>query len=93
MPATNGGRSGAAYERLKRQVWREERVCWLCGKPVDKSLPHTSRWSKSLDHVLPLHRGGAMLARSNARLAHRTCNVSRGNVTRKHGARRQSRDW
>ena len=63
-----------AYRLLARRVRREEQTCWLCLEPIDMTaLPRSPR-SWSLDHVIPLARGGAPLDRGNARAAHLGCN-------------------
>lgn len=57
---------------------RDEWVCGLCLKPVDPNLRHPNPFSASLDHILPLTRGGAH-ALSNVQLAHLRCNTAKGN--------------
>jgi hypothetical protein len=57
-----------------RDVYERDRwICQLCFRPVEQHLKHPDRWSASLDHVIPLARGGAH-TRSNAQLAHLHCN-------------------
>lgn len=81
-----GVRSSHGYLLLRRRVRREEDVCWLCGKSINKALPYkdpttgqVNRWSWSLDHVVPIdERPDLALDRSNARAAHVTCNNARG---------------
>lgn len=61
-----------------QKVWdRDQGICHLCGDPVDASLRHPHPLSKSLDHVVPLARGGHH-AMSNAALAHLICNIRKG---------------
>lgn len=96
--ADNRGRTGRPWERMKREVWATETHCWLCGRWVDQSLPWRNPWSRSVDHVMPLAEGGNPLARTNLRLAHRRCNVVRGNLARKRKRRAShlgalSRQW
>jgi hypothetical protein len=80
--------------------------CWLCHKPVDKSLPGTHAWGPSADHEVPLMLGGPELVRDGAvlHLAHNRCNAARSNRLRArlgpHGLQRAararrttSRDW
>ena len=67
-----------AYRLLCRRVRLEERTCWLCLRPIDMTAAPRTRWSWSLDHVIPINRGGAPLDRSNARAAHYGCNSARG---------------
>jgi 5-methylcytosine-specific restriction endonuclease McrA len=78
-PRVRKGRGGRPYRRLQAQVFREETHCWLCQGYVDQTLPHNHNWARSLDHIIPLTQGGDPLARTNARMAHRVCNIARGN--------------
>src|SRR5690606_9978743 len=50
--------------------------CWLCGRKVDMSLPYPHPRSASIDHVVPLSKGGDD-TRANVRLAHLGENVAR----------------
>jgi len=56
---------------------RDKWICHLCGKKVNKRLKSPHRMSASIDHVIPLARGGGHTYR-NVRLAHRGCNSSKG---------------
>jgi 5-methylcytosine-specific restriction endonuclease McrA len=71
-------RVGRPWKRLRAQVVAEEGYCWLCEQDVDKSLAYPHPMSPSADHVIPICRGGAVFDRQNLRLAHLTCNQSRG---------------
>lgn len=57
---------------------RDKWQCHLCGKRVGKKLAHPHPRSASLDHVVPLTKGGAHDP-ANVRLAHLGCNSSKGN--------------
>jgi 5-methylcytosine-specific restriction endonuclease McrA len=85
------GRTGHAWRRLCAQVYAEESVCWLCGNTVDMSAAPRTPQSRSVDHVIPLTRGGDPLDRANLRLAHYGCNARKGN--RPARRRRTSRQW
>lgn len=61
-----------------RDKWR----CRLCGKKVNKSLRHPHPMAQSLDHVIPISRGGEH-SYANTQLVHLICNVRKGNKTRK----------
>ena len=76
--STNGHRR----RQLRARILEEEDVCWLCGKPVDKSLPHGLPGSAEVDEVQPVSLGGSPFDRTNCRLAHRLCNQRRGNGLR-----------
>lgn len=91
MPRSKG-RVGRPYRRLRQQVVAAGTHCELCGEPVDKTLRFPHPMSPSLDHRLPLSRGGAPLARANAGLAHLGCN-SRKRDGRRPKAHRTTREW
>lgn len=59
---------------FERDIW----LCGLCSTPVDPDLSHPDPMSPSLDHILPLSKGGTHTY-ENVQLAHLTCNVSKGN--------------
>ncbi|WP_082956441.1 HNH endonuclease signature motif containing protein [Mycobacterium sp. E787] len=71
---------------LRAQVLAEEDVCWICGRPVDKTLHWLDPWSAVVDEVVPYSKGGSPYARTNVRLAHRRCNARRGDGTRQRAA-------
>jgi 5-methylcytosine-specific restriction endonuclease McrA len=57
-------------EIFERDNW----MCQLCGKRVDKHLKRPNPLSASLDHIVPLSKGGSH-SRANTHLAHLTCNL------------------
>ena len=82
--ATNPRRAnGHRRDQVRARVLREEDTCWICGQPVDKALPPLLPGSPEVDEVVPVSLGGSPIDRANCRLAHRLCNVRRGNGTRK----------
>ena len=60
-------------EIFERDGW----ICQLCDAPVDRLLSYPDPGSASLDHIMPLSRGGHHV-RSNVQLAHLFCNLSKG---------------
>ena len=56
---------------------RGEYRCGLCGDPVDMDVAYPDSLSPSLDHILPLSKGGAHVP-ENVQLAHLGCNVAKG---------------
>jgi 5-methylcytosine-specific restriction endonuclease McrA len=48
-------------------------VCYLCSEPVDLDIPRTSRMGATVDHILPLAKGGSDEF-ENLQLAHWICN-------------------
>lgn len=70
----NRGRIRAIVHRIYK-YWRENgRICYLCGKPIGAVS------EASLDHAVPLSRGGASSV-ANLGIAHRRCNVIKGIMT------------
>jgi 5-methylcytosine-specific restriction endonuclease McrA len=60
-------------------VERDGAICQLCLTAVDLSLPHRHPMSLTLDHIIPLAKGGNHSA-DNLQVAHWRCN-SRKNAT------------
>lgn len=57
---------------------RDDWQCWLCGDAIDKSLRWPNRYYRSIDHVVPLSRGGTHTY-DNIRITHWICNVRKNN--------------
>lgn len=57
-------------EIFERDGW----VCGICREPVDAELVAPSLMRRSLDHVIPIARGG-LHSRANVQLAHLLCNL------------------
>ncbi|MFI2084333.1 HNH endonuclease signature motif containing protein [Streptomyces rubiginosohelvolus] len=72
-------RNGRPYRRLVAAVKALGDPCARCGQPIDPTLNARSGWSFTLDHIVPLSRGGSLLDPANARSMHRRCNSARGN--------------
>lgn len=76
-PRAEDTRQVAPRSGLLRQVKGGQ--CWLCGRNVNrKERRHGHPGAPSVDHVIPLSRGGTH-RQSNLRLAHVFCNQTKGN--------------
>ena len=53
-------------------------ICGICHEKVDSTLRYPDRMSVSLDHIVPISRGGQH-KRANVRCSHLICNITRGN--------------
>lgn len=59
------------------EVWvRDLGICWICEHPVDPTLRHPDRMRRSLDHVIPIAKGGPHTM-NNVAIAHLRCNISK----------------
>ncbi|MFJ4990054.1 HNH endonuclease [Streptomyces sp. NPDC088732] len=76
-------RNGRPYRSLTARQRAKGLPCWWCGQPIDYTIvglaAQRSAAAFTLDHELPLSRGGDLLDEANARSAHRRCNSARGN--------------
>ena len=86
-------RNGRPYRRLCAWLRAQRLPCWLCGPEIGYDLDARHPLSFTLDHEIPLSRGGNLLDPHNARPAHRRCNSSKGNRTPTPTPVRSSRRW
>lgn len=59
---------------LNRDCW----VCQICGRKINKKLKWPDPYSKSIDHIVPLSKGGAD-APVNLQATHLRCNMGKNN--------------
>ena len=59
-------------------IERDGNLCRLCDTEIDLSLARNSRWGATIDHIIPLSKGGADEL-DNLQLAHWICNIKKGN--------------
>jgi 5-methylcytosine-specific restriction endonuclease McrA len=57
---------------------RDGQRCHLCRRLVDMALKGTAKWGPTIDHLVPVSRGGTNDP-ANLALAHRYCNTRRSN--------------
>ena len=67
------------YEKNRKRIFATQTVCALCGKPVDFSLKSPHPLSATIDHIIPLDKGGHPSDIDNLQLAHRCCNRAKSN--------------
>ncbi|MGA6159604.1 HNH endonuclease [Stenotrophomonas sp. NPDC087984] len=72
-------RNGRPYRRLVASLKAAGHPCWICGYSIPPGLDARHPLSFTLDHVVPLSKGGDLTDPANARSAHRRCNSARGN--------------
>lgn len=72
-PDRQPGNRGA-YEAARAKILKTQTICGICGKPVDLSLKYPHPLSPTIDHIIPVSKGGHPSDISNLQLAHRCCN-------------------
>jgi 5-methylcytosine-specific restriction endonuclease McrA len=70
-----------ADEVLERDGWRCEVPVCRCpeGREIRADAPYRSQWHATIDHIVPLSRGGSDDP-DNLRAAHHSCNASKGDL-------------
>ena len=64
----------ASYEKAKKIIYGSQCNCGICGRPVDFDKKFPDPWSATLDHIIPISKGGAPADLENLQLAHLQCN-------------------
>ena len=64
----------SAYQKARARLLAEGEVCAICGMPVDKSLKFPHPMSASIDHIIPISKGGHPSDPGNLQLTHLVCN-------------------
>lgn len=68
------GTHRTAYERNKKRILATQKICGICGKPVDFSLKYPHPMSATIDHIIPVAKKGHPSDINNLQLSHLTCN-------------------
>lgn len=68
------GSSRTQYLRNKKRIIESQCICGICGLPVDKTLRYPNPMAPSVDHIVPVVRGGHPFDMDNLQLAHWRCN-------------------
>lgn len=63
-----------AYEKARQKILKTQTHCGICGKPVDFSYTYPHPLSPTVDHIIPVSKGGHPSDINNLQLAHRCCN-------------------
>jgi 5-methylcytosine-specific restriction endonuclease McrA len=89
------GRDGRSWRKFVALCKRElPPVCHLCGGMINMGLHHNDPMAWTIDHRVPLAKGGAPEDLNNAAPAHRRCNSMKGaKENYQHKKPKQSRPW
>lgn len=71
---------GASYrQRRATAIANSGGMCCLCGEAMNLSVNGRHPDGPTLEHLLPVSRGGSGVDPANLSASHRRCNTSRGN--------------
>lgn len=68
------GQHRTQFEKNKRIILKTQEICGICGKQVDKRLSYPHPMSPTVDHIIPVIKGGHPSDIDNLQLAHWCCN-------------------
>ena len=68
------GWAEAAFKKARKIIYASQTNCGICGRPVDFDKKFPDPWSATLDHIVPVSKGGDPAALENLQLAHLQCN-------------------
>ena len=68
------GTHRGAFEKNKKKIMATQKVCGICGLPVDFKQKYPHPLSPCIDHIIPLAKGGHPSDIDNLQLSHWTCN-------------------
>ena len=66
----NSSRRNAARSRVRAR----DTCCWICGLPIDYSLPARDAQAYEADELIPVSLGGSPYDTANISATHRCCN-------------------
>jgi 5-methylcytosine-specific restriction endonuclease McrA len=69
-------RNDANRKRMRARIAATRAACHICGEAIDYTLGRHDPRAFVIDHVVPLHQGGADEL-SNVKAAHRSCNSTK----------------
>jgi len=68
------GTHRAQFDKNKKRIYATQNTCAICGQPVDFSLKWPHPMSPTIDHIIPVIKGGHPSDIDNLQLAHFSCN-------------------
>lgn len=92
------GAQAKVFAKNRKKVLQSQDICGICGRPVDKSVRYPHPMSPTIDHIIPISKGGHPADINNLQLAHYACNRMKSDkvmdvVEQKKPTVYQSRDW
>ena len=75
------GWAEATYRKARKKIFATQSVCAICGRPVNFDLKFPDPWSATVDHIIPISKGGNPADIANMQLAHLQCNRLKASKT------------
>lgn len=72
--ADQSGWAEAHYRKARKIIFASQSVCAICGRPVNFDKKFPDPWSATVDHIIPVSKGGDPANLENMQLAHLACN-------------------
>lgn len=73
------GQFRTEYEHNRMIILRTQEICGICGQPIDKKIKAPHPLSATVDHIIPISKGGHPSDLQNLQIAHRWCNRAKSN--------------
>lgn len=68
------GKAKSSFEKAKKIIFASQSNCAICGRPVNFDKVFPDPWSPTVDHIIPIIKGGDPASLENLQLAHLQCN-------------------
>ena len=75
------GWAKSTYIKARKKIFATQSVCAICGRPVNFGLKFPDPWSATVDHIIPVSKGGSPADIANMQLAHLQCNRMKASKT------------
>ena len=75
------GKAKSTFEKAKKIIFASQSVCAICGRPVDFDRRFPDPYSPTVDHIIPISKGGDPASLENLQLAHLQCNRIKSSKT------------
>lgn len=75
------GWAEATYRKARKKIFATQSICAICGRPVNFDLRFPDPWSPTVDHIVPVSKGGNPADIANMQLAHLQCNRLKASKT------------
>ena len=69
------GEHRTAFDKNRKYILATQNVCGICGQEIDLSYKSPHPLSATVDHIIPVSKGGHPSDLSNLQAAHRMCNL------------------